>query len=211
MNSTSLPRPGLPLKWIAFLCTIVFAVIAVLVFVNHINEPDRSVFMFTASITSPGTTMLMKVITAFGTVFFLLPANLIWIGYFLYKKNREWALGVTLVSLSNVGLMSLLKNLFQRERPPLPLLQGITNYSFPSGHAWMSVACFGLFIWWFKDTSIKKTYKRILVALLILLIMLIGFSRISLRVHYATDVLAGFSGGMAWLVIAVLLIRKFLR
>lgn len=44
------------------------------------------------------------------------------------------------VSLSSLLFMSLLKNSFRRSRPDNPLVDGITNFSFPSGHAFMSAA-----------------------------------------------------------------------
>ena len=61
--------------------------------------------------------------------------------------KKQEALQPLLIALSSLGLMSLFKNLFQRDRPDHPLVNGITNYSFPSGHAMMSIAFYGLLIW----------------------------------------------------------------
>ena len=105
-----------------------------------------------------------------------------------------------LVSLSSMLVMTLLKTCFHRHRPPGSLVEGITNYSFPSGHSFMSVAFYGLLIW-LSVIYVKNNLLRLtIIAFLSLLILTIGFSRIYLRVHYATDVIAGFSLGLAWLI-----------
>ena len=52
----------------------------------------------------------------------------------------------------------------------------------------------------------KRIIKRVLwfgVALLVLLILLIGFSRIYLGVHWLSDVLAGYATGFAWLLLCI--------
>lgn len=50
-----------------------------------------------------------------------------------------------------------------------------------------------------------KIYKYAMVAFFIFFSLLIGFTRIYLRVHYASDVLAGFSIGFAWLLLTIVL------
>lgn len=95
--------------------------------------------------------------------------------------------------------MSLFKNLFQRDRPDHPLVNGITNYSFPSGHAMMSIAFYGLLIWLLGRHLRQHKIQELVIGFLILLILLIGFSRIYLRVHYPSDVIAGYSFGIGWL------------
>ncbi|RDV16551.1 phosphatase PAP2 family protein [Pontibacter diazotrophicus] len=49
------------------------------------------------------------------------------------------------------------------------------------------------------------------VLLLTLFIVLIGFSRIYLRVHYASDALAGFSAGFLWVVINIWVLPRVER
>jgi undecaprenyl-diphosphatase len=72
----------------------------------------------------------------------------------------------------------------------------------------MSVTFYGLLIYivfkGFKNTPLKWT----LISLLLLLILTIGFSRIYLRVHYASDVIAGLCVGLLWLVICVAVLNK---
>src|SRR4030095_9291334 len=145
---------------------------------------------------------IMLFITFLGKHQFLIPANLILIFYFLLVKKQTWfSIRVITIAISSLVLMLLLKQLFQRKRPLAPLLQAAKGLSFPSGHAIMAVTFYGLLIYIFLHTVQETACRYLLTSLLIALILLIGFSRIYLRVHYASDVLAGFIIGLMWLLI----------
>ena len=105
-------------------------------------------------------------------------------------------------------LMFALKHLFNRPRPDIPLLYEAKGLSFPSGHALMSVTFYGLLIYIVFKTYRDKDWKWIIISLLILLILVIGFTRIYLRVHYTTDVIAGYCIGFLWLVFAVWFLNR---
>lgn len=107
--------------------------------------------------------------------------------------------------------MFVLKNLFGRPRPQDPLLRTVSGLSFPSGHALLSVAFYGLLIYLVWHNIANKLLRWILIVLLILLILTIGLSRIYLRVHYASDVLAGFAMGVIWLVLSIWIVRRIER
>jgi undecaprenyl-diphosphatase len=104
--------------------------------------------------------------------------------------------------------MFLLKGLFDRERPTVPLLFHAKGLSFPSGHALMSVTFYGLLIYMILKGVRNPVLKWTLIGLLILLIIIIGCSRVYLRVHYATDVIAGYCIGFLWLVFTVWMLNK---
>ena len=107
--------------------------------------------------------------------------------------------------------MFILKNLFGRPRPQDPLLRTVSGLSFPSGHALLSVAFYGLLIYLVWHNIANKVVRWILIVLLLLLILIIGVSRIYLRVHYASDVLAGFAMGLIWLVLSISIVRRIER
>lgn len=151
---------------------------------------------------------IMLFITFLGKHQFLIPANLILIFYFLLVTKQNWfSIRVITISISSLVLMLLLKQLFQRKRPLSPLLKAAKGLSFPSGHAIMAVTFYGLLIYILQHT-IEIDWLRVVVTLLIVvLIFLIGFSRIYLRVHYASDVLGGFIIGSFWLLISLSIIK----
>lgn len=196
----------------AFLLVLLPALfISWLVFSGNSHTVDEGVFENVSPYTTPERTQLMLLVSFLGKHSFLIPANVLLLLLFIFTKNRKAAITVAIVSLSSVTVMSLLKRTFQRHRPAGPLVDGITNFSFPSGHAFMSVAFYGLLIWWASVSIQNKWLRWSFTALLCLIILTIGFSRIYLRVHYTTDVLAGFFFGAAWLMISFFLADKLER
>ncbi|HWN88760.1 MAG TPA: phosphatase PAP2 family protein [Chitinophagaceae bacterium] len=150
----------------------------------------------------------MLFITFLGKHQFLIPANLILIFYFLLVKRQTWfSIRVITIAISSLVLMLLLKQLFQRKRPLSPLLKAAKGLSFPSGHAIMAVTFYGLFIYILQHTITTEWLKWFLIILVFVLIVLIGFSRIYLRVHYASDVAAGFIIGLLWLLLSLAVLK----
>jgi undecaprenyl-diphosphatase len=99
--------------------------------------------------------------------------------------------------------MLLLKELFHRKRPEVPLLFTARGKSFPSGHAMMSVCFYGFLMHILLQLTTSNVMHVIISIICVSLILLIGFSRVYFRVHYVTDVLAGFVIGIAWLYVAL--------
>lgn len=112
------------------------------------------------------------------------------------------------VALATFGANSVLKELFHRSRPATDYARDmiLETYSFPSGHAASSVAIFGLlaYIAWH---TLPQPLAGITTGLLVLLILLIGISRIYLGAHYASDVVVGWLVGLVGLVIIVVVVR----
>jgi membrane-associated phospholipid phosphatase len=192
------------------LSLVLFAgAIAVLVFL--IRKPmrkykpiDMAIFERLEPLTSPDNNKLMLFITFLGKHQFLIPANLLLIFYFLFARHQTWfSIRVATIALSSLALMFLLKYLFRRKRPLSPLLKAAKGLSFPSGHAIMAVTFYGLLLYILLHTIDISWLKYLLTGLLVLLIILIGYSRVYLRVHYASDVLAGFIIGLLWLWISL--------
>jgi membrane-associated phospholipid phosphatase len=170
---------------------------------------DHRVFDYLQDHVTSRNNDIMLFITYLGRHEFLIPANLILIGYYLFvKKHRWYSIKIPAIAISSLLLMFILKNIFGRERPLVPLLEEAKGLSFPSGHALMSVTFYGLLIYivWreVKDPALKWA----LIVALLLLIHLIAFSRIYLRVHYTTDVVAGLAMGFIWLVFSLKALRQ---
>ena len=101
---------------------------------------------------------------------------------------------------------------FERERPffPDPLATEST-YSFPSGHASVSLAVYGTIGYIAARHAPTRRRQIGILAAAAALILLIGFSRLYLGVHYLSDVIAGFSLGLAWVAFCVVLLHLRLR
>ena len=179
------------------------------VFFLHNNRFDAKVFTYLDKHVSTENNQVMLFFTYLGRHEFLIPANLLLIAYFLFIKKHKWySIKVPAIAISSLALMFGLKNLFDRDRPLIPLLEEARGLSFPSGHALMSVTFYGLLIYIVFKGFKNKAFKWTLISMLLLLILTIGFSRIYLRVHYASDVIAGFCVGLLWLVICVWTLNK---
>lgn len=188
---------------------IAFIFIARKVFRDHTHDFDEKVFSFIAGHVNNINTGIMEFFTFLGTHTFLIPANLLLTALFLFIQKRRWnSIKIPAVALSSLVLMLLLKLIFHRERPVTPLLQAAKGFSFPSGHALMSVTFYGLLILIVWQNIKQLWLKWILSIILVLLILAIGLSRVYLRVHYASDVLAGFCVGIVWLLLSLWILDK---
>lgn len=122
---------------------------------------------------------------------------------FLYKR---WRILVTLL-ISVIGgefFVWIIKNLVERPRPPLTnALVTEATYSLPSGHTFVAIAFYGLFVYFIIQSGKNKFIKTISFIAGISLIILIGTSRIYLGAHWPSDVFAGIAVGLAWLSIII--------
>lgn len=169
---------------------------------------DLKIFDLVKAHTNDRNTRIMSFFTYFGTHNFFIPANISLIFYFLFIKKRSgFSIRIASIALSSLAMMFLLKALFKRSRPPYPL-ENAKGLSFPSGHAIMSVTFYGLLIYIISQTIKDKPLKWSLIISLIIFIQLIGFSRVYLRVHYASDVAVGYITGFFWLMISLDVLKQ---
>jgi membrane-associated phospholipid phosphatase len=172
------------------------------------KKTDLRIFELIKAHTNERNTRLMSFFTYFGSHQFFIPANLFLILYFLVIKKRSWfSIRVASIAISSLGLMFLLTYLFKRKRPlyPLEVAKGL---SFPSGHAIMSVTFYGLLIYIISQTIKDRPLKWSLIISLIIFVQVIGFSRVYLRVHYASDVAVGYITGLLWLIISLDVLKR---
>jgi undecaprenyl-diphosphatase len=110
----------------------------------------------------------------------------------LLRRNYNRAL-VTALTLAAFPLFFIVKETVSRARPAdkLVIATGLPGYSFPSGHAVTSAAAFGILAI-LAYSHLPKPWKQIVFSACLLLIFVIGVSRIYLGAHYPTDVLGGW-------------------
>jgi undecaprenyl-diphosphatase len=116
---------------------------------------------------------------------------------------KGWRLSATLLLVSTVGgflLTTFLKGVFERARPEF-FDSGYTAsfYSFPSGHATVAVGFYGT-LTLILAYRLRGFARWAVAGVGVLLVLLIGFSRLYLGVHYPTDVLAGYLAAPLWLI-----------
>ncbi len=146
---------------------------------------------------------IMLFFTSLGSALSLISLSLIMILYIgaIRKKDVMIYLGIL---YSGILVNLLLKFLYMRPRPEnLPLIHE-NSLSFPSAHAMNSFLFFAAFSYFiFRET--KNRNLTLVVSLIsIIIILLIGISRIYLGVHYPSDVIGGFIAGFLWFTSAIL-------
>ncbi len=153
---------------------------------------------------APGLTPWVFRLTFFGSVMFFVPASLL-VPLLLKRRGLgRYAVELLLSMGGGLALNELLKTWFHRPRPASALVYQY-GLSFPSGHAMMSMAYYGCLAW----LVVQHTGRWAVGVALVAFAVLVGLSRVYLHVHYPTDVLAGFAGGAAWLVLLRTGVRLF--
>ncbi|MBI4215690.1 MAG: phosphatase PAP2 family protein [Parcubacteria group bacterium] len=132
---------------------------------------------------------------------FLLALVIIISGYWFCVKKKRDAMVFILLFLGASILVWALKELFGRPRPSF--LGGDEGYSFPSGHAAMSLVVYGwLAVYWARRNA-SGWAKIAVITGAALLILLIGLSRVYLNMHYMSDVIGGYVVGGVILTIGI--------
>jgi membrane protein DedA with SNARE-associated domain/membrane-associated phospholipid phosphatase len=161
---------------------------------------DRVLDDYLHSHATPPLTTFFLVVTAFGSLEAMVILGVL-VAAFLARGRRWTLLGTWLAAVAGSALLDwLLKGLFQRPRPHFahPLLAE-TSYSFPSGHAMESFVAYGMLAY-LAVLALRSWEARVAaVCGAALLVVLIGFSRMYLGVHYFSDVIAGYAAGGVWL------------
>ena len=197
-------------KWIiAFLCLIIVLMMLEDIFENEQLALDMFVYrLVILNLRTEPLTTFMEIITNLSSSYVLIAIT---IGIWIFVKNKKvgWCVASNLVI--TVLLNQLLKYIIQRPRPDGYRLITESGYSFPSGHSMVSMAFYGLIIYLIWKMVKNKKIKYISCGILGILIPMIGFSRIYLGVHYASDVIGGFAISIVYLLLYTNITRSILQ
>ncbi|SOC18401.1 undecaprenyl-diphosphatase [Ureibacillus xyleni] len=119
----------------------------------------------------------------------------------LWFKQRNYR-GMLFVLLTIAGgrvLNQIIKNVVERPRPEIA--DQITSFSFPSGHAMLSLLYLFTIAYLLAEVIVSKKKMIIVWLIAAMLSMLIGLSRIAESHHYPTDVIAGWTIAYSWFVL----------
>ncbi|MVM33704.1 phosphatase PAP2 family protein [Spirosoma sp. HMF4905] len=124
----------------------------------------------------------------------------------LYRQKKGRNIIILWILMAGVGLfVQVGKRTFIRARPTEVAYYTESGYSFPSGHSATAMTLYGLLGYWLVRGR-RRIRNRWLVGLSAVgLILVVGFSRIYLGVHFLSDVLGGYLLGACWLIVGIVL------
>ena len=161
--------------------------------------------LFVEKLRSPNLNKVMLLVATLSNT----PVTVIFIIVLLILiKDKKIALTIPADLLLITIINQILKLIIQRPRPIGYRLIEIGEYSFPSGHAMTSMALYGFLIYLSYKLIKNKNLKIFFITACILIIIIIGISRIYLGVHYCSDVLAGWSISIIYLIIYINILKN---
>jgi len=170
-----------------FIC--LFLIVA---FGNH--KLDLAISQGIVNIQNPVLNLFFVIFVKYSGITMIILV-LIFAGIFFLNKKEKNSFAILFSLALGFFLEKIIKFLFERSRPGLQLIQDFEN-SFPSGHSVFAIILFSLIIYFYKDKTKNVFRKYLFVLVNVLLILLIGFSRIYTNLHWFTDVVAGFALGL---------------
>lgn len=175
---------------------------------------DNGVTRLVRGQVSERKTHLALSITHLGDFGFLLILSFI-VGVGLVIIRRYLVASTFILGFLGARLMcDLLKALIGRERPTLNAFIKVGQASFPSGHTMQSLYFYGalslmLIYFLYQNGSLSKSGLALIPGFVV--VILIGWSRVYLGVHYPSDIIGGFFSGLAWLGVVVFFYAKKVR
>jgi membrane-associated phospholipid phosphatase len=171
---------------------------------DPINVVDARLNAWFQVHANPNLTAFLLIVTRLhGTIGIFLATAVIG-AYWWRRRLGIWTLTLILTVYGGTLLNLLLKNIFLRPRPYFrhPVLT-LTGYGFPSGHTMMATVFYGTLCVFAVSRTVSWKSRGLAVAMTILMIALVGFSRIYLGAHYLSDVLGAITEGLAWLALCL--------
>jgi membrane-associated phospholipid phosphatase len=168
---------------------------------------DRTITSWVVARRAEWMTTVARALSTLGSQKVLLPLVAI-VAIALVSRRRLLLAGLVVVTWAGaIALYDLVKLYVGRPRPPTDIwLTSASGSAFPSGHATQSLATFGVLALVIGILVPKARWPAIFVALL--LAAGVGWSRVYLGVHWATDVVAGWLTATAWLATIAWLARR---
>ena len=195
-------------KIMGFILLIGFIVLTILLLTNNISSFDDFIYKYFFQMRNKFFDIFFIFFTRLGDI---IPVTIITICLLMiFNKEDRYILGSSMIItlLINQGL----KYIIQRPRPPLEeRLISQSGYSYPSGHSMMAMCLYGVLIYLINTKLKNKKLKIILTIILSIIILLIGVSRIYVRVHYPSDVLGAYLLTILILIINITLINNHIR
>lgn len=185
---------------ILYISLFLFVLITIAIFNNKITELDQSVHTHILNMRNDTLTNTLIIITNISSAYSLIVISILLLAI-LKKKKIPLLICLNLV-LSYI-INATAKLIFTRPRPSGINLIEESGFSYPSGHAMISMAYFGFIAYLIYKNCKNTITKTLLIITLMITILTIGFSRIYLGVHYLSDVIGGFLLSTVYLIIYI--------
>lgn len=161
--------------------------------VMFIRNIDEGLLEWLVRHTQPATVFIFKLITIMANWQAIVLGSLLLL---VFMRDKLMVLLVSAITGIVFIINESFKGMFERPRPNVMQLTHATGYSMPSGHAVTAMVFYGLIMVFFISKIKDKRYRTLAYILLSILIILIAFSRVYLRVHFLSDVIAGLALGL---------------
>jgi membrane-associated phospholipid phosphatase len=167
---------------------------------------DKNFLLWLHQFANPTLDQLMLFTTEIGNPTTVVTVAVITLAILWWRSYRLEAMVFAITCLGGAILNTGLKLFFSKVRPQLwKQLIVETSFSFPSGHAIGSIVLYGFIA--YLLASFYPKYSPIIYTLVVILIGMIGISRLYLGVHWLTDIIAGYGVGFLWLMVCITILK----
>ena len=180
-----------------------------------INQYDQTIYHWLKPL-HPNSTLFFTLYTKIGNPLIISMITLAVVLILIFVGHWRWSVFLAINMVVGNLINHFVKSIVQRPRPSLPHLVVETGYSFPSGHATAAVMFFGSLILIGHFLIKQKSWHHLWIGIMLIMLLLLGISRLYVQVHYPSDVTAGFLLALGnltilWLVAAKTYLRPEIR
>lgn len=202
-------KPRYYLLVVSLLCMLGFVWMSWLVSHDKLTKLDHEMISIVQGWESAWLTSVMKFFTFIGDKYqVVILSMIVMLFLFVVLRHRKELMLFIWASIGSVVLNETLKVIFARERPNIYRLSEQTGYSFPSGHAMAALTLYAVLAYLLWRHVSSRGGRGILLVSAIVVIVIIGISRIYLGVHYPSDIIAGYMMSGCWLALSIWLYEK---
>lgn len=173
---------------------------------SHLRDADRFIAAYLYNIRNETTAEWIYLFTRMGSspmVLFL--SSVLTLALFYKRRFSAWIALFSALIASSISAYAG-KVYYKLPRPHDLAWYEEFSYSFPSGHATIAMAFYGI-LFYFLVLYVKNTKLKLSFAFIgFIFILSMGFSRVYLGVHYLSDVISGFLIGFVWFLFSVTLL-----
>ncbi|MEH6949017.1 phosphatase PAP2 family protein [Bacillus sp. JJ634] len=195
--------------WIAGIVSLlVFFVMMLGVQKEFILSFDDSVQnMFSG--TGKGALHFFEGISALGSTGVIAGGSLMFLLWLWFVKKHYVAMAIFAIGVGGGNLLNkFVKNSMERERPVGSAEAEAMSYSFPSGHTMVGLVFYVLLAYFITKELKSRTAKWWISVVVVVLMLVMGVSRIAVNAHFFSDVIAGYALGAVWSLICIYVFKK---